>query len=254
MKAVAASKLKAAEKRKDEVVPFWNSSSGLIKEQPFSDDIKSVLIVLIMSDRGLCGNANSSVARAALKYMVENNYESVELVCIGDKARSSMISRHPGKVKFLMTELDKKPLTFQDVLPAAEKIATSKFDKFVIVSNKYINSITFQTYFRFVNPKDVIINSVKKTMSNVQFEGDSADILDNLYSYYMAVMLYCSIIENQVCEIGCRMSSMDNASKNASEMLQKIGLQYNRKRQATITGELIEIISGASSIDEEVEL
>jgi F-type H+-transporting ATPase subunit gamma len=253
MKSVAASRLKAAEKRKDETVPFWRASSGLIQDVPNPGELKNNIIVAVTSDRGLCGSANSSVVRRTRKHIAERGKENLEILCIGDKARGGLMSSFPKNLSLVMTDLDKKPIQFSDVLPIADRIATVNYDELAVISNKFINSISFETMVRTIPPKDLLIKSVKKSMSTVSFEGEPKEIIGDLHSYYITAMLFTSIIENQACEIGCRMSSMDSATRNATDMLGKLTLLYNRKRQANITNELTEIISGASSIEAKVE-
>jgi len=150
-----------------------------------------------------------------------------------------------------MTEFDKKPLTIGDVMVLTDRIAHADFDKLTIVRNRFINSLTFETLEINLPNRKFLAKNARSIFKNYDIEDDT--LLNDLYSYYLASVIYSSIIENMACELSARMSSMDNATRNAGEMLGKLTLDYNRKRQASITSELTEIISGASSIESEVE-
>jgi len=253
MKAVAASKLKQAEKDKDQVQPFWKATSGLFEQVKPPEAPEKILVVAITSDRGLCGSANTSVTRTAEKMLQNVPKENIQIFCVGDKARAGLVRKYKESITHLATNLDKKPISFSELLPFADKIAQQKFDKLQLFSNKFINSLTFETTVKELPQRSDIIKNSSKAFPGYEFEGDVKYIADDLYQFYIAGMMYASIIENIACELGSRMASMDNATRNAGEMIAKLTLDYNRKRQASITNELTEIISGASSVEQGVE-
>jgi len=251
MKSVAASRLKQAERRKDQVQVFYKASKSLLSTVPSPEKKDHSLYLAITSDRGLCGSANSSIVRKTEKNIKTGHPKNLDIFCIGDKGRSSLMRSFKPSVTFVVTDLDKKPLTFGDVMVLTDRIAHVDFDKLTIVCNKFINSLTFETQEIVLPSRQYIAKNAKAIFKNVDIE-DEKVLLDDLYSYYLA-SIYAAVIENVACELSARMASMDNATKNAGEMLSKLTLDYNRKRQAAITSELTEIISGASSIESEVE-
>jgi len=255
MKSVAASKLKQAEKAKDFIQPFLRSTSLLLKDippPPTTPDVKQVLCA-VTSDRGLCGSANSNIIRYIEKITKPIPASNLEFYCIGDKSRSGMMRTYKNEVKALATNLDKKQASFMELAPFAEKIVTSPAQKVGIVSNKFINPILFEVRFQEFASKSTVMANVRKAFKGVEVEGEEKSIVSDMYDYYIHSLLYCALIENIACELSARMSSMDNATRNATEMVHKLNLDYNRKRQAGITKELTEIVSGAAAVEEGVE-
>jgi len=253
MKAVAASKLKAAEKDKDNVQPFWRATAGQFSSLAAPEKATKYLICAIASDRGLCGSANSSVVRTAEKMLSPIPKEDINIFCIGDKSRAGLARQFKDCISHLATNLDRKQVSFAEILPFAEQLSKQKFDKLIVFSNKFINSLTFETIFRELPERSELITNMRKHFPKTSFEGNGKEIISDLYGFYVAGLLYSALIENIACELGSRMSSMDNATRNAGEMIGKLTLDFNRKRQASITSELTEIISGASSVETGIE-
>jgi len=252
MKAVAASKLKQAEKNKDLVQPFRRATENQFQNVPLSEAPKTYLVCAIASDRGLCGSANTSVVRTADRLLHNRNQSDINIFCIGDKSRSGLARFYKESITHLATNLDRKPVSLMELLPLVEKISQQNYDRFVLFSNKFINSLTFETIGRELPSKEEMVKNVSKYFPKVEFEGDGKQVVSDLYNFYLAGLIYASVIESIACELGSRMASMDNATKNAGEMINKLTLDFNRKRQAAITNELSEIISGAAGVEEGV--
>jgi len=255
MKAVAASKLKAAEKEKDQVKPFYHASVGLLKNlpPPQDGDIKQIFCS-ITSDRGLCGSANSSVAREIVKTVTNYSRDKLHFYCIGEKGRATIARTQKENMRMLMTDLDKKKVSLVDMLPFVENmLAIPNIEKLSIVCNKYINPITFKTESKSFPSKVNVMANLAIAFKGVEIQGDEKQIAGDLYDYAVAATLYASLIESIAVELGSRMMAMDNASKNAGEMIGRLTQEYNTRRQAAITKELTEIVSGAEAIVEEIE-
>jgi F-type H+-transporting ATPase subunit gamma len=257
MKTVAASKLRTAEARKEAVTPFFQSASaGLAGFAPqaefnFTAD-KKTLFIVITSDRGLCGSVNSSVIRAVKALFKHGTLPpTTELVVIGDKGRAGLAKEHGLKFRVTAGDLDKRPLQFSDLEPIADFIVTHDPDQLGLITNKFISIIAFETHSRALKPLKFFVNEHDYT--ETEFDGWNEDILAGLYQYNIQALLFSSIIENQAVELGARMSSMDNATRNAGDMLNFLTISYNKKRQTMITTELVEIISGAQSLEQQEE-
>jgi F-type H+-transporting ATPase subunit gamma len=255
MKTVAASKLRSAEARKEVAVPFYKTSAAALNEfspVPEFDKTKKTLFIVITSDRGLCGSVNSTIVRA-----VKNHFKrgvlppQTELVVIGDKGKAGLLREHGHRFKLTVSDLDKKPLNFSNLEPVADFIAASGTEQLGLITNKFISVLAFETETRALKPLNYFLS--EHNYSAVEFDGWSEDILAGLYQYNIQALLYGAILENQAVELGARMTSMENATRNAGDMLNFLTLSYNKKRQAAITTELVEIISGAQSLEQQAD-
>lgn len=205
------------------------------------------LVIAITSDRGLCGAVHSSVARKIRGILNESpNKDNIKIVCVGDKSRALLARAFPNNVLLSYNNFGKKPPSFADAQEVARDILESgyNFDKGIVVYNKFKTVVSYLTSEQPVFSLDQMSNSPKI------YDFDSVDesVLRNYYEYSLASLVYYVMKENACSEQSSRMSAMDNASKNAGEMIGKLTLQFNRTRQAVITRELIEIISGAAAL------
>jgi len=253
MKNVAASKLKQAERAKEAVQPFLNATKLLLKDIPAAGDATTQAFVVLTSDRGLCGSANSNVIRYTNRTIRAIPSAAFEIYVVGDKGRNGMVRNFKTQVMAGASNLGKKSLAFSDVGPLMEKIVTSPADKITIISNKYINSILFEIQALEFPSKTKVVENWRELFKAYDIEGDEKDIISDMYDFYIHSLVYGAIIENAACELSARMSSMDNATRNANEMIHKLNLDVNRKRQAGITKELNEIVSGAAAVESGVE-
>jgi F-type H+-transporting ATPase subunit gamma len=208
---------------------------------------KKRLLVLMTSDRGLCGAVHSSIAKEA-KLILKNKPADVEykVVCIGDKSKVAMSRVYPKDVLFTANDIGRQPPTFEDASIAANEILNSgyEFDEGQIIFNKFKTVVSYQT-------SKLPLMSLEHIKSNdklLLYDSVDDDLLQSYTEYSLAQLIYYAMKESATSEQSSRMTAMDGASKNAGEMIDKLTLQFNRTRQAVITRELIEIISGAACV------
>mmetsp|Transcript_7899 Transcript_7899/g.10019 ORF Transcript_7899/g.10019 Transcript_7899/m.10019 type:complete len:312 (+) Transcript_7899:228-1163(+) len=263
MKMVSAAKLRGDTNRLMDGRPFGTGFDKMFNAEPMEEETplpeyKKPLYVLISSDRGLCGGVNSFVCKA-VKAAVDADVEkglTPRVLILGDKGGPQMARSHAGYVLGSIGECWKQPMNFKKAVAMAERIASVEDVDFVkICYNRFVNSIAYETEFRTVTNFSAFIDDeaenpdlpVPVNRYEVEYES-TQEALQNLYEYGLAVELYGCLIESATSEQSARMTAMDNASKNAGEMVDKLTVQYNRARQSRITTELIEIISGAESL------
>lgn len=205
------------------------------------------LVIAITSDRGLCGAVHSSVARKIRGILADaENPDNIKIVCVGDKSRALLARAFPKNVLLAYNNFGKKPPSFADAQEVARDIIESgyNFEKGIVVYNKFKSVVSYLTSDEQVFSLDQMSSSPKI----YDFDSIDDDVLKSYYEYSLASLVYYVMKENACSEQSSRMSAMDNASKNAGEMIGKLTLQFNRTRQAVITRELIEIISGAAAL------
>uniref|UniRef100_A0A914PMG9 ATP synthase subunit gamma n=1 Tax=Panagrolaimus davidi TaxID=227884 RepID=A0A914PMG9_9BILA len=260
MKMVAAAKYAKAERELKGARAYGvgaqtfydNIGSG---EEPATDGTvatpkeggKKRLLVLMTSDRGLCGAVHSSIAKEA-KLILKNKPADVEykVVCIGDKSKVAMSRVYPKDLLFTANDIGRQPPTFEDASIAANEILNSgyEFDEGQIIFNKFKTVVSYQT-------SKLPLMSLEHIKSNdklLLYDSVDDDLLQSYTEYSLAQLIYYAMKESATSEQSSRMTAMDGASKNAGEMIDKLTLQFNRTRQAVITRELIEIISGAACV------
>mmetsp|Transcript_19924 Transcript_19924/g.59060 ORF Transcript_19924/g.59060 Transcript_19924/m.59060 type:complete len:277 (+) Transcript_19924:71-901(+) len=253
MKMVAASKLKKAETDMAKARPFAASVQSLmmphigVKEE--DETPSTVLALAISSDKGLCGGVNSKMAKEVklgMEAYVGKGVESPEVLMLGSKGRDAMARTHSKFFKTTYDEAYGGKVTFSLASFLAEQMLASSADSYVIYYNKFKSVINFDvTALAFKGPEVLGGSGV---MDEYEFEGEKEEILADLYQFNLAVSIYSCILENVTSEQASRMTAMDSASTNASEMIEKLQVQYNRLRQAKITTELTEIVAGAESV------
>uniref|UniRef100_A0A915E307 ATP synthase subunit gamma n=1 Tax=Ditylenchus dipsaci TaxID=166011 RepID=A0A915E307_9BILA len=205
------------------------------------------LLVLITSDRGLCGAVHTSIAKEA-KNIVANKPADVEykIVCIGDKSKAVLQRVYPQQILMSANDIGKAPPTFEDASIVAGKILNSgyHFDEGTIIFNRFKTVVSYQTSKLPI----VLLDTIKKNEKLYTYDSVDDEVLTSYVEYSLAQLLYYAMKESSTSEQSSRMTAMDGASKNAGEMIDKLTMQFNRTRQAVITRELIEIISGAACV------
>lgn len=269
MKMVSAAKLKKAQDGILQLRPYaqklyeilTNISSSLDssdeniygKERP----LKNVLIVLITSNRGLCGAFNSSAIKLALNTVQQNYLDlfekgHVKFVCIGKKGADYLKNRKAPILHTYNDILDKP--NFDKVVPVANEImhlyTSGQFDRVVLVYNKFKNAaVQVLTEEQFLPVKKVKKEEERRfTVSDYIFEPSKEYILNVLIPKTLKVEFYKAILDSYASEHGARMTAMHKATDNASEMIKQLTLTYNKARQASITGEILEIVGGAEAL------
>ncbi len=274
MKLVAASKLKRAQEQAEASRPFaermaamLGNLSAAVRDLPGAPPLlagtgkqETHLIVVATSDRGLCGGFNSSIVRGVRRRIadLQNEGTAVKLICIGRKGRD-MLRREHGKliVEFVDGIAGKKRMEYADAQMVAQKILdlyeAGEFDVCTIAYNKFKSAVTQIVTLQQIVPvqppaSDEPAEAKGGEAAVYEFEPDEGEILGELLPRNLAVQIFGALVENAASEQGARMAAMDNATRNAGEMIKKLTLRYNRQRQAQITKELIEIISGAEAV------
>jgi F-type H+-transporting ATPase subunit gamma len=274
MKLVAASKLKRAQEQAEAARPFAERMAMMLANLGASvasmegappllagtgkEDVH--LVVVATADRGLCGGFNSSIARGArgrIRQLREQGKE-VKVLCIGRKSRD-MLRRELGPMIVGTIEgVGRRRLEYAEAAQIAERIATmydgGEFDVCTIVYNRFKSAISQIVTFRQlipVQPAELEARdeaAAGEAQAVYEFEPDEEAILKELLPRNLAVQIYGALVENAASEQGARMTAMDNATRNAGDMIGRLTLTYNRTRQAQITKELIEIVSGAEAL------
>ncbi|MEC9153123.1 MAG: F0F1 ATP synthase subunit gamma [Pseudomonadota bacterium] len=271
MKMVAAAKLRRAQDAAEAARPYaermermLGSLAATVAANPESapsmlggtgkDDTH--LIVMISSDRGLCGGFNSNLIRQATKMIAEQEAtgKTVKIIVVGRKGVSAMRRETGGQLVEAYEELAKPMPAFDQAELVADKITNmfeaGEFDVCTVLYNKFVSALE-----QVVTPLQLIpFNSDSANDEGAgpgaayEFEPDEEGILSALLPRNLAVQVYRSMLESFASEQGARMTAMDNATRNAGDMIESLSLVYNRTRQAAITSELIEIISGAEAL------
>eukprot|EP00922_Rhytidocystis_sp_ex-Travisia-forbesii_P017380 GHVS01025924.1.p1 GENE.GHVS01025924.1~~GHVS01025924.1.p1 ORF type:complete len:319 (+),score=66.58 GHVS01025924.1:264-1220(+) len=252
MKMVAASKLKADQRRLEVGLPFSLPVQNLFNLIPQQTSSKGVDLSLLClsSDKGLCGGVNSSVARMARHKIVEAEAagSSVRVYGVGDKVRSALQRLFGERFARIFGEVTKKPWSFQSACMVAERLIQAKPSRLVILYNHYNSVISYDTLAVHMLTEKQSQEVESREVDQFEFEPPARDVWPDLLEFYCATSIFGCLLDNIASEQSARMAAMDNASKNAGEMLGSLTLKYNKARQMKITMELIEIISGANAL------
>jgi len=258
MKMVSAAKLKGDETRLEKAHPFnqWTYALGeepkSTEEATYEELPQKTLIVPFTSDKGLCGGINSFVTRAtrdAVKKLAAQGKEC-DIVVIGDKGRAQLGRSIAEKICRSATDVI-SPGTFSLASAlAAELMAADvmEYDAVMLMYNSYVNAAVYTQKYKIVLPF-VSEGEEETSLQGYEFDSDKAESMADLYEFLLASQIFHSFMDGAASEQSSRMTAMENASKNAGEMIDALTLKYNRARQSRITTELIEIISGASALE-----
>ncbi|KAG2679467.1 hypothetical protein I3843_11G051800 [Carya illinoinensis] len=258
MKMVAASKLRAIQVRAENSRGLWQPFTALLGDTP-SVDVKKNVIVTISSDKGLCGGINSTSVKIskALKKLTAGPDKETKYVVLGEKAKAQLIRDSKKDIELSITELQKNPLNYTQVSVLADDILKNvEYDALRIVFNKFQSVVSFLPTVATVLSPEAVEKEAESggklgELDSYEIEGGEtkSEVLQNLGEFQFSCVLFNAVLENACSEQGARMSAMDSSSRNAGDMLDRLTLTYNRTRQASITTELIEIISGASALE-----
>ena len=257
MKMVSAAKLKGDENRLLSAKPFNAWTTELcgapveIEDATFDELPQKTLIVPMTSDKGLCGGVNSFITRG-VKNCVKKIHDSgkeCDIVVIGDKGRGQL--RLLGdKITRSATEVESPGSFNLAAALSAELVAAgaADYDAVLIMYNTFINAASYNQMYKVIKPFSG--EGEEEPMMEYEFEPDTkSEVMVDLYEYLLTSQLYHSFMDGAASEQSSRLAAMENATKNAGEMIDSLTLQYNRARQARITTELVEIISGAAALD-----
>ena len=268
MKMVAAAKLKRAQESAEKGRPYsekmnnviLNLSNGISDKETAPKLLSGTgkdkihLCVVMTSDRGLCGGFNSNIIKKAKTYFGEILKEGKELkiITVGLKGNDQLKRQYGNRIIENISFKNSKNANYFDAEKVGriiiEKFEEEEFDICTIFYNQFKNVITQIPQAQRIIPLNTENADENKLEDNYEFEPDEDEILNNLLPKNISTQIFKAMLENSASEQGARMSAMDNATRNAGEMVDKLTIQYNRSRQAAITKELIEIISGAESL------
>ena len=269
MKMVAAAKLRKAQENAEKGRPYSKKMQNIILNltRSISDpknapkllsgtgNDKTYLCVVLTADRGLCGGFNTNIcklAKTSFKKILKEQ-KNLKIITVGSKG-FDQIKREYGKYvvkKYSFKE--KKQITFKEADTVGNEIIRlfnqNEFDKCILFFNNFKNVITQIPQAQQIIPVDnKSTKSQEENFLPYEFEPDEDEILEDLLPKNISTQVFKAFLENAASEQGSRMTAMDNATRNAGDLVDKLTINYNRSRQASITKELIEIISGAESL------
>lgn len=254
MKMVSAAKFKHDERRMLNGVPFAKPVCDFMERLPTNEDGSNISLLALSSDKGLCGGINSAVAklirlRAADE---ERKGSTVDILSAGNKAASSLKRLYGDRISGSYEELQKEPFNFTTASYLAQQLDSRDADRAAVSANKFKSMIAYDTEMIEVLTKKGAKSLDKAEWSKVvdqyEFEPASGEVWDDLHEWYYACTIFQNALTGIAAEQSARMAAMENASKNCGEILDALQLKFNRGRQAKITTELCEIISGASAV------
>lgn len=245
MKMVSAAKYARAERDLKQARPYGEGATAFYDraEVKSTEEKPSKLLIAVTSDRGLCGAVHSGVARQIRNELAIDD-SNTKVVCIGDKSRSILQRLYSKNLILVANEVGRKPPSFLDAAKVADEIAKLDFQEGKIIYNKFKSVVSYQVSDLPLYSLDAVTKAPKIST----YDSLDDDVIKSYMEFSLASMLYFAMKEGACSEQSSRMTAMDNASKNAGEMIEKLTLTFNRTRQAVITRELIEIISGASAL------
>ncbi|MEE2691389.1 MAG: F0F1 ATP synthase subunit gamma [Pseudomonadota bacterium] len=270
MQMVASAKLRRAEEAARAARPYTERMEAVLanltasaKDNPNAPTLlrgtgqdKTHLLIVATADKGLCGGFNSSIVRLARERIVKLQGEgkTVKIVTVGRKGNDQLKRLYSDLIVWKTDFLDVKQIAFSNAHDIAAKVLSmfeaGEFDVATLFYGRFKSVIsqvpTAQQIIPAKAPEGATLPDLKGAV--YEYEPDEEEILKALLPRFVAVQLFRAFLENVASEMGAKMSAMDSATRNAGEMIDKLTLQYNRARQAQITKELIEIISGAEAL------
>ena len=274
MKMVAASKLRRSQEKAEAARPYSSrleemlaslassaaSGEGIIKLLTGTGNDQNYIVVPVSADRGLCGGFNSSINRETFKLVksLEGNGKNVQIMPLGKKSRDFFNRVMKDQIIESFVDLNISNTGYDSALQVSNKLQElyfeEKFDKCILVFNKFKSAISQEVTKQQLIPLDVSNLSKEDNTDDssakaiYDYEPDEETILKDLLPKNVSMQIFKVLLGSDAGEHGARMAAMDNATRNAGEMIDSLTLKYNRTRQAFITKELIEIISGAESV------
>ncbi len=270
MKMVAAAKLRRAQEQATAARPYAEAMDKILASLGASfqgatggprllagtgsDQVH--LVIVATGDRGLCGGFNSTIVREARRQIraLLNEGKTVKIFCVGRKGRDQLRRDFGSMIVETITDLGRPRLSFADAEKVASRVMemydAGEFDVAKVVFNQFKSAMTQIVTVQQLIPPPMPEASAAPTNGGAvyEFEPDEGEILADLLPRNLTVQIFRVLLENSASFYGSQMTAMDNASRNAGDVIKKLTLQMNRSRQASITKELIEIISGAEAV------
>ena len=268
MKMVAAAKLRKAQESAEKGRPYSDKMNNIILNLSLgisdkenapklligTGEDKTHLCVVLTSDRGLCGGFNTNIIKKAKIYFqkIQKEGKNLKIITVGSKGYDQLKRFYKTNIIEKISFKDSKIINYLDAEKVGKIIIKNfqkkEFDICTIFYNQFKNVITQIPQEQQIIPLNASEIKKKSPEDSYEFEPEEDEILSNLLPKNISTQIFKAMLENSASEQGSRMSAMDNATRNAGEMVEKLTIEYNRSRQAAITKELIEIISGAESL------
>jgi len=243
MKIVASTKMNQAQRNMTHARVYGATSSKVFEEAETKPEEKGkTLFIVSSSDKGLCGGVHSSLSKAVRIKLQQN--PDADLVILGEKCKGQLARSHPKNVVMSFAGVNKDVPVFSMAQAIAHEIMSleQQYENIEVVYNSFISPVAYEASTINAFSEE----SIKASANYAAFEVDDEE-LPHLREFALANSIYWGLAEGYACEIAARRNAMDNASKNAGEMIGKFQILFNRTRQAVITGELVEIITGAAA-------
>ena len=271
MKMVAAAKLRRAQENAEQSRPYSSRMSAMIaslaaKSDPNSGPTLLVgtgrdanhLLVVVSADRGLCGGFNGGIIRSTRREVLrlQGEGKTVRLLMVGRKATDALKREFNDLFVETLEGVQGTDVQFSDADQISQRVQSmidaGEVDTCSIVFNKFISAITQEVTFRSLVPAEIDAQDEGEVQDGAiapnEYEPDEASVLNDLLPRALTTQIFASILESSASELAARMTAMDNATRNAGDLIDRLTMEYNRSRQAAITTELIEIISGAEAL------
>ena len=266
MKMVATAKLRRAQQRIVNARPYAGKISEMLSHLITEEDIiahtflkpkevSSLCVIIVTSDRGLCGAFNTNIIKEAVRYINEETKAGevkAKLFTVGKKATDyfsrrnyEVIAKNTGL--FSSLELNSALHIYNEVLSRFDK---EEFDKVIVIYNQFVSMVQQKIIVEQILPIPIKASSEdgKSNSENYIFEPDQKSIFNYLLPKQLKAQFWRILLESNAAELGARMTAMDNATTNAQELIRSLNITYNKERQASITKEILEIVSGANAL------
>ena len=267
MKMVAAAKLRRAQEAAESGRPYANRMRRVTANLAAKADVNSApallvgngkwathLLVVISADRGLCGGFNGSITRQTRTEVtrLQDEGKTVKLLMVGRKSADALRREYGKHFIDSFEGIQGTSVSFSDAASLADTIRTGfeagDYDVCTMIYNKFVNAITQEISLTQLIPAETGAVDDSDAKVNYEYEPEEDELLDSLLPRILSTQLYSALLESSAAELAARMTAMDNATRNAGDLIDRLTLVYNRTRQAAITSELIEIISGAEAV------
>ncbi|MCL4138155.1 UNVERIFIED_CONTAM: hypothetical protein GTU68_029298 [Idotea baltica] len=255
MQMVAAAKLRRAQESAEAARPYAERMTAPTLLRGTGSE-ERVLLVVCTSERGLCGGFNSSIVKLAKEHIAKLTGEGkkVSVLCVGKKGREQLRRDHEDKFIDSIIFEGVKRITYGEAEQVADVVlksfAADEYDVVTLFYSEFKSVISQEPTALQLIPASIpeVDGETAGATTKYEYEPDEGALLEELLPKNVTTQIFRALLENAASEQGARMSAMDNATRNAGEMVDKLSIQYNRSRQAAITSELIEIISGAEAL------
>ncbi|MBW0508737.1 hypothetical protein O181_048452 [Austropuccinia psidii MF-1] len=251
MKMIATTKLNKAQKAMNDAKAYGQANGVVFKESSLAEEFSEAktidnktMFVVISSDKGLCGGIHSSVSKRAKAEIGENN--EIPLVVVGDKPKAQLSRMIPQNIVLSFNQVCKQVPTFADACAIADVIEAKKlgFDKVKLIYNKWVSALSYEsTVVEVYNAE-----ALKAAAKFAAYEVEDDQLVQDLSSFALTNAIFTALVEGYATEISARRNAMDNATTNSQNVIGALQMKFNRVRQAKITNDLVDIITGANAL------